>query len=258
MLLWEEKKKTMLLSDKEKKITAYHEGGHALVAVYAPGAPEIRKATLIPRGDTLGLVNFLPSDEHLQTKEQLLVHLQMAMAGRAAEELIFGSEQVTTGASSDFMTATQTAFKMVTKVGMSKEVGHVYIYQDPENRDTFKGDQALIDKEVKRLLEDAYTIASEILKDKQDELHLLANALLQYETLDKDEILKVIKGEPLTEKDEKLRTDKALKVEKERKKEEEEKARQEARANEERQAVQGLKQNSNGTDERKKKGSKEV
>jgi len=197
----------MLLSEKVKKITAYHEGGHALVAIYSPGAPEIRKATLIPRGDALGMVNYLPSDEHLVTKTELIGQMQMAMGGRAAEELIFGMDQVTTGASSDFKGATNIAYSMVTKLGMSEKIGHVYISPSSPLRkgDKFVGNPELIETEVQRIVEEAYRDASRLLKEKEIELHLLANALLQYETLDKQEILKVIKGEPLLEKDAKLK-----------------------------------------------------
>jgi len=236
-------KKTMLLSEKVKRITAYHEGGHALVALYSPGAPEIRKATLIPRGDALGMVNYLPSEEHLITKTELIGQMQMSMGGRAAEELIFGLDYVTTGASSDFKGATNIAYSMVTKLGMSDKIGHVYITQDKLNRaDQFYGNSEIIEAEVQRIVEEAYRDACKILKEKEHELHLLASALLQYETLDKHEIMKVIKGEPLLEKEAKLKRDKEVKAEKERKKEEEGKAKKAAGENETKEALEKLKQ----------------
>jgi len=245
-------KKTMLLSDKVKKTTAYHESGHALVALYAPGAPEIRKATLIPRGAALGMVNFLPTDEHLTTKTELRGRLQMAMGGRAAEELIFGPDEVTTGASSDFEGATNIAYQMVTKLGMSEKVGPLYLTVD---EDHFQGNQKIVEEEVRKLVEEAYKDASKILKDKEAELHLLAAALLQFETLDKHEIEKVIKGEPLHEKEAKMKRDKEIKAEKERKKVEEIKAQLEARENEEKEAIKGLKQKAATIQENQEKKS---
>jgi len=237
-------KKSMLLSGKVKKITAYHEGGHALVALYSAGAPEIRKATLIPRGEALGMVNYLPNDEHLVTKTELLGQMQMAMGGRAAEELIFGVDEVTTGASSDFEGATNIAYTMVTKLGMSDKIGHVYANRMGRS-DSFKGNPELIEVEVQRLLEQAYKDASNLLKDKEKELHLLAAALLRYETLDKQDILKVIKGEPLLEKDAKLKKEKEDKAVKEKKKELEDNARLHARENEENEAIENLKKTLN-------------
>jgi len=219
-------KKTMVLSDKTKKITAYHEGGHALTALHIDGSPEIRKATLIPRGDALGMVNFLESEEMMISKKEFLGRIAMAMGGRVAEELIFGADNISSGASSDFQAATNIALMMVTKFGMSEKVGPVSI-----TKDGFKGDGKVIEEEVRSILTSSYDKAKAILTENEKELHLIADALLKYETLDKDDLLKVIKGEKLTEKEEKIKKEKEemefnkkKRLEAEKKKAEEKKA----------------------------------
>eukprot|EP01126_Amoeba_proteus_P009176 TRINITY_DN13480_c0_g2_i2.p1 TRINITY_DN13480_c0_g2~~TRINITY_DN13480_c0_g2_i2.p1 ORF type:complete len:544 (-),score=109.12 TRINITY_DN13480_c0_g2_i2:23-1654(-) len=190
-------KKSMVLSEKVKKIVAYHESGHALVALKTKGAPEIRKATLVPRGDALGMVNYIPDDEYSVSKSQLYSQMCMAMGGRVAEEIVFGKLNVTNGASSDFQGATSIAYSMVTELGMSPEIGHVYAItrSDPYVRKKLDlADKQKIDEEVHRILEEAYSEAKKILSDNEKELHLLAKALLKYETLDKKQILEVISG----------------------------------------------------------------
>merc|ERR550532_2449301 len=125
---------SMVIPMKEKRLTAYHEGGHAIVALYTKGANPIYKATLLPRGPALGMVTFTQKDEYSKTKESLLAELDVAMGGRAAEDLIFGDANVTTGASSDFNQATQLATRMVTQYGMSAAVGKCfYRPQDVKN-----------------------------------------------------------------------------------------------------------------------------
>merc|ERR1719361_557404 len=119
-------RKSMIVPQKEKELTAYHEGGHAIVALFTEGANPIYKATLMPRGPALGMVSFTTEDEYSKTREALLAQLDVAMGGRAAEELIFGEAQVTTGAGSDFNQATQLATRMVTQFGMSNKVGKIY------------------------------------------------------------------------------------------------------------------------------------
>ncbi len=199
-----------------KRITAYHEGGHALVALYTPGAPEIRTATLIPRGDALGMVNYVHNDEHLTTKEELLGQMRMAMGGRAAEELIFGAAQVTTGASSDFQGATQLAQAMVTRYGMSEKVGHLYAAPDSSargNKSAPPVDSKLVAEEVKALVEGAYSDAKALLVAREAELHRLAEALLTHETLDKDEIAAVAQGHALTEREQRVIREKGKRAE---------------------------------------------
>jgi len=197
----------MYLSDEAKKITAYHESGHAIMALNTEGAPDINKATLIPRGQSLGFVEQVMSDEPHMTKKELLARIKIAMAGRASEELIFGPDNITTGASSDFEMATKIAHNMVTKWGMSNQ-GHIHL-PDPEDNifsDSSKFQSEEVENEIKSILEDSYRAAKKTLKSKEAELHLLAAGLLQYETLDKKDILKVIKGGKLPHKDdEKIR-----------------------------------------------------
>jgi ATP-dependent metalloprotease len=226
-------KKSMVLSEKVKRITAYHEGGHALVALHTPGAPEIRTATLIPRGDALGMVNYVPSEEHLTTREELLGQMRMAMGGRAAEELIFGAAHVTTGAASDFEGATRLATAMVTRFGMSDKVGHLYAASD-DSRGSKSApvDSKLVAEEVKALVEAAYSDARALLQAREAELHRLADALLTHETLDRDEIALVAAGHALTEREQREQRERVKRAERRRAREqrEEEAARAVQRA----------------------------
>eukprot|EP01129_Flabellula_baltica_P014077 TRINITY_DN6671_c0_g1_i1.p1 TRINITY_DN6671_c0_g1~~TRINITY_DN6671_c0_g1_i1.p1 ORF type:complete len:465 (+),score=137.01 TRINITY_DN6671_c0_g1_i1:588-1982(+) len=186
-------RKSVIMSAEEKRLTAYHEGGHALVALYTEGSDSIRKATLVPRGQALGMVNFLPNEEYTRTKKQMLASIDISMGGRAAEELIFGKDYITSGASSDLQGATSTAKRLVTKFGMIPDIGLVFVSDDDLkhlSNDTLE----TIETEVKNILEDSYNRASKILHDNEEELHRLAAALLKYETLTKDEIIIIIKG----------------------------------------------------------------
>uniref|UniRef100_A0A8C2J0T1 ATP-dependent zinc metalloprotease YME1L1 n=1 Tax=Cyprinus carpio TaxID=7962 RepID=A0A8C2J0T1_CYPCA len=175
------------IDKKNKEITAYHESGHAIIAYYTKDAMPINKATIMPRGPTLGHVSMLPeNDRWSETRAQLLAQIDVSMGGRVAEELIFGSENITTGASSDFDSATKIAKMMVTKFGMSEKVCHIY----PET-------QAAIENEVRILLRDSYERAKVILKSRAKEHKNLAEALLQYETLDAKEIQLVLEGKAI-------------------------------------------------------------
>jgi ATP-dependent metalloprotease len=194
-------RKSLIMDEKTKRLCAYHEAGHALVALHTDGAFKIRKATLTPRGQALGMVSFLPDDAALlTTRRQLVARMDTAMGGRAAEELIFGNDEITQGASNDIDQATQIAKNMVTKLGMSPKVGPVYIkeqekkFMSPETNHT-------IEAEVRGLLTQSYARASSVLRDNKDQLHKLAEALLKYETLSVDEIERVLRGELLIEKD---------------------------------------------------------
>uniref|UniRef100_A0A0C9S2W0 TSA: Wollemia nobilis Ref_Wollemi_Transcript_18535_3192 transcribed RNA sequence n=1 Tax=Wollemia nobilis TaxID=56998 RepID=A0A0C9S2W0_9CONI len=181
-------RKSMLLSEESRKLTAYHESGHAVVAFNTAGANPVHKATIIPRGAALGLVTQLPSkDETSISKTQLLAHLDVCMGGRVAEELIFGPDNVTTGASSDLHTATELAQYMVSNCGMSDLLGPVYIKEraSPEM-------QSRIDAEVVRLLKEAYERVKKLLKKQEAALHALANALLDKETLNAQEIKNIL------------------------------------------------------------------
>merc|ERR1719204_1755278 len=184
-------RKSMVVPQKEKELTAYHEGGHAIVALFTEGANPIYKATLMPRGPALGMVYFTTEDEYSKTREALLAQLDVGMGGRAAEELIFGSSQVTTGASSDFNQATNIATAMVTQFGMSDKVGKVF-YERHDIEKLSPELQNLINSEIKILLDESYERAMNTLKKHRDKLELLAQALLQEETLGVKEIKRLV------------------------------------------------------------------
>ncbi|KAK8970641.1 hypothetical protein KSP40_PGU006773 [Platanthera guangdongensis] len=177
-------RKSAVVSDESRKLTAYHEGGHALVAVHTDGALPVHKATIVPRGMTLGMVAQLPDkDDTSISLRQMLARLDVCMGGRVAEELIFGENEVTSGASSDLQQATTLARAMVTKYGMSKEVGVVAHNYDDNGKSMSTETRLLVEKEVKQFLERAYHNAKTILTTHNRELHALANALLEQETL---------------------------------------------------------------------------
>ncbi|MEH6677482.1 ATP-dependent zinc metalloprotease FtsH [Phenylobacterium sp.] len=198
-------RKSMAMTDDEKRLTAYHEGGHALLALNVPATDPVHKATIIPRGRALGMVMQLPERDQLSMSyEQMTSRLTILMGGRMAEELIFGKDKITSGASSDIDQATRLARAMVTKWGFSDKLG---VVSYGENQDeVFLGHSVsrtqnvseetarLIDQEVKALVQNAFDEARRILTDKIEELHTLAKALLEYETLSGDEIINVIKG----------------------------------------------------------------
>lgn len=181
-------RKTMFLTDESKKLTAYHESGHAVVAFNTDGAHPIHKATIMPRGSALGMVTQLPSsDETSISKKQLLARLDVCMGGRVAEELIFGQDHITTGASSDLSKATELAQYMVSSCGMSDAIGPVHIKERPSSEM-----QSRIDAEVVKLLRDAYDRVRALLKKQEKALHALANALLEYETLSAEDIKNIL------------------------------------------------------------------
>jgi cell division protease FtsH len=192
-------RRTLLMSEEEKKMTAYHEGGHALVSLNMEGSVPIHKATIIPRGRALGMVQSLPErDQISQSYKEMIAHLTMAMGGRAAEELIFGADNVTSGAASDIQQATKMARAMITQLGFSPLLGKV-AYTEP-NTDVFRAPkiaeetQKTIDAEVQRLIDDAYYKALRILTEKRDQLEILAKGLLEYETLSGQEINDLLEG----------------------------------------------------------------
>jgi len=189
----------MVMTEDDKKLTAYHEGGHAIVALNEKASDPIHKATIIPRGRALGVVWTLPEkDKHSYTREYMEANISKAMGGRVAEEMIFGHEKVTSGASSDISMATKLAKGMVTKFGMSNELGPLS-YGDNED-EVFLGRQITrqthmsedtskkVDAEVKKIVDAGYQKAKKILTEKLDDLHKLAKALLTYETLTGSEI----------------------------------------------------------------------
>ncbi|KAM5235735.1 ATP-dependent zinc metalloprotease YME1L1 isoform 2-T2 [Ctenodactylus gundi] len=188
-------RRSVEIDNKNKTITAYHESGHAIIAYYTKDAMPINKATIMPRGPTLGHVSLLPeNDRWNETRAQLLAQMDVSMGGRVAEELIFGTDHITTGASSDFDNATKIAKRMVTKFGMSEKLG-VMTYSDtgklsPET-------QSAIEQEIRILLRESYERAKHILKTHAKEHKNLAEALLTYETLDAKEIQIVLEGKKL-------------------------------------------------------------
>ncbi len=205
-------RRSMAMTEEEKKLTAYHEAGHALVALHVPKTDPLHKVTIIPRGRALGVTMQLPERDHLShTKLFLESRLAILFGGRMAEELIFGPENVTTGAASDIQVATQMARGMITAYGMSDKLGRVR-YQANE-QEVFLGHAVtqtqnvseataqLIDQEVRRLIEEAETQARRILTERNDDLHTIAKALLEYETLSNDEIGQILRGEPVVRDD---------------------------------------------------------
>lgn len=186
-------RKTAVITPETAKTTAFHEAGHALVAVLSDGASPIHKATIMPRGSSLGMVTMLPDgDQTSQSLKEMLAFMDVCMGGRVAEELIFGSENVTSGASSDIMNATRTARAMVTKYGFSEEVGIVYHGGNTGEESASGATRAKIDSEVKNLTDSSYKRAKELLSKHSKEHHLLAETLLEYETLTGDEVRDII------------------------------------------------------------------
>ena len=197
-------RKSMIMQKSEKELTAYHESGHAITALNCPNSDPIHKATIIPRGRALGLVMRLPENDRFSiTRAKLHDDLIVAMGGRAAEEMIFGYDKVTTGASSDIAQATSMARSMVTRWGLSDKVGAVDYSEEDSGKfyaaqKTFSEDTGrIIDEEVKRIIEEALQSAKKILKDKKDDLEKLAQALLEYETLSGDEIKNLLAGKEI-------------------------------------------------------------
>ena len=192
-------RRSMVMTEEDKKLTAYHEGGHAVVAFNEKASDPIHKATIIPRGRALGVVWTLPErDKHSHSREYLEANISKAMGGRVAEELIFGHDKVTSGASSDIQMATKLAKDMVTRFGMSKDLGPLSYGENEEEvflgrsitRQQHMSEETArkVDIEVKKLVEEGYEKAKKILTTKIEDLHKLAKALLVYETLSGEEI----------------------------------------------------------------------
>jgi len=179
------------------KITAYHEAGHTLVGMYTKDARPVHKVTIVAKGESGGHTAFIPNkDEWHQTRSQLLAIMDVSMGGRVAEELIFGKGEVTGGAMSDFTHASNIAETMVKQLGMSEKIG-IRVYND--ERRIGDATKATIDEEINDVLNASYKRAMKILKDHPKELKLLAEALINHETLDGEEVKIVIQGKPLPE-----------------------------------------------------------
>ncbi len=199
-------RRSMVMTDDEKKLTAYHEAGHAIVGLNVPQHDPIHKATIIPRGRALGLVLSLPERDQLSvTRTKYKSKIAMAMGGKVAEEMIFGPENVTSGASSDIQQITKIARAMVTQFGMSDRLGNIdyaneqQTYLGPTGASNQLGPetQEKIDVEVRKIVDEGYDTAKRILKKEKKKLDLLANGLLEYETLTGNEITKVLAGKAL-------------------------------------------------------------
>ncbi|SFH93152.1 ATP-dependent zinc metalloprotease FtsH [Albimonas pacifica] len=199
-------RRSMVMTEDEKKLTAYHEAGHAIVGLNVPEHDPIHKATIIPRGRALGLVLSLPERDHLSVSyRKYRSKIAMAMGGKVAEELIFGPDKVTSGASSDIQQVTRIARAMVTQFGMSEKLGNIdYANEQQSFLGAGQGPssaspetQRVIDAEVRRLVDEGYETAKRILTERAEDLERLAQGLLEYETLTGEEIGKVIRGETL-------------------------------------------------------------
>ncbi|WP_269715963.1 ATP-dependent zinc metalloprotease FtsH [Caulobacter sp. NIBR2454] len=198
-------RRSLAMNDEEKKLTAYHEGGHAIIALNVPCADPVHKATIVPRGRALGMVMQLPEGDRYSMKyQQMTSRLAIMMGGRVAEELIFGKENITSGASSDIKAATDLARNMVTRWGYSDKLGTVAYGDNQEEvflghsvartQNISEATAKLIDAEVKRLVDYGHDEARRILTERIDDLHTLAKSLLEYETLSGEEINGVLKG----------------------------------------------------------------
>ncbi|MDH3870913.1 MAG: ATP-dependent zinc metalloprotease FtsH [Gammaproteobacteria bacterium] len=200
-------RRSMVMSEEEKQLTAYHEAGHAIVGRQMPSHDPVYKVSIIPRGRALGVTMFLPeSDRYSLSKEHLKSQICSLFGGRIAEELVFGPEKVTTGASNDIQRTTELARSMVTKWGLSDKLGPL-TYSD-EQEEVFLGHSVAqhkhvsdetahdIDKEIRSIIDSAYAHAEEILKTNIDKLHAMAKALMKYETIDSDQIDDIMAGKP--------------------------------------------------------------
>ncbi|MDA7599653.1 ATP-dependent zinc metalloprotease FtsH [Alphaproteobacteria bacterium] len=205
-------RRSMVMTDQEKRLTAYHEAGHAVVALHCPASDPIHKATIIPRGRALGMVMRLPEGDRISlARDQIHADLRVACGGRIAEDMIFGQDKITTGASSDIRMVTDMARRMVTEWGMSDKLG--FLAYSADEQEVFLGRSvsqtknmadttaSIIDDETRRLVDEAYKDATKILKKNADQLERLAQGLLEYETLNGDEIKIIVDGGVLSRTD---------------------------------------------------------
>jgi cell division protease FtsH len=197
-------RRSMVMSEKEKELTAYHEAGHAIVGRLVPAHDPVYKVTIIPRGRALGVTMFLPEqDKYSQSREELESGLSVLYGGRLAEELIFGKEAITTGASNDIQVATKQARNMVTMWGFSEHMGPLSYVENREQHKVISEDTAKqIDEEIRQLITRNYDRAEQLLKDNMDKLHTMAKLLIKYETIDSAQIDAIMEGrEPGEPKD---------------------------------------------------------
>ena len=206
-------RRSMVMTEEQKKLTAYHESGHAIVGYSMPGHDPVYKVTIIPRGQALGVTTFLPEEDQVSASyKDIIARICSLYGGRIAEEIIFGKEAITTGASSDIKRATELARSMVTTWGLSEEMGPIR-YQDEDDGNPFLGrtyssgatsrsDKTTrqIDREISRIVKECYDKATEILTGKKQLLHSMAKALLEHETLDETQIKAIMEGKPAVPK----------------------------------------------------------
>ena len=201
-------RRSMIISDAEKRTIAYHEAGHALVADFLPGADPLHKVTIIPRGRALGLTMQLPMDDKYNySRDYLINRITILMGGRTAEEIVL--QQQTTGAGDDLEKATEMARKMVCEWGMSDKLGpltfgkneeHIFLGREVARQKDYSEDTALmIDSEIKRIVIDCASRARQILVENIEKLHALARALLERESLDSEEIARILRARPFSE-----------------------------------------------------------
>ncbi len=203
-------RRSIVMSESEKKLTAYHEAGHVIVGRLVPEHDPVHKVSIIPRGRALGVTMFLPErDRYSMSKRQLESQISSLFGGRVAEEMTFGPEQVTTGASNDIERATDIARNMVTRFGLSdgmgplayaEDEGEVFLGRSVTQQRQVSPETALsIDREVRLIIDRNYRRAKQLLEENQDKLHTMATALLKYETIDKDQIEDIMQGRPMRE-----------------------------------------------------------
>jgi cell division protease FtsH len=205
-------RRSLVLTEAERKLTAYHEAGHAIVAIKIPGSDPIHKVTIVPRGRALGLTASLPEvDRHNYSKDWLIGSLAMFFGGRVAEEIIFGADKVTTGAGNDIERATALARRMVTQFGMSERIGplavgdkeqEIFLGREfAQRREISERTAQMVDDEVKRLVDEAYARATAILADNRALLDRIADALLERETIDREDLDRLVRNLPLPPRD---------------------------------------------------------
>jgi cell division protease FtsH len=204
-------RRSLVLTEGERKLTAYHEAGHAIVAIKIPGSDPIHKVTIVPRGRALGLTASLPEvDRHNYTKDWLIGSLAMFFGGRVAEEIIFGADKVTTGAGNDIERATGLARRMVTQFGMSERIGplavgdkeqEIFLGREfAQRREISERTAQMVDDEVKRLVDEAYARATTIISENRELLDRIADALLERETIDREDLDRLVKNLPLAKR----------------------------------------------------------
>jgi len=202
-------RRSMVMSSEETRLTAYHEAGHAIVGLFVPDHDPVYKVTVIPRGRALGVTMYLPEqDRYSYSRQRLMSRLKALFGGRLAEEIIFGKDHVTTGASNDIERATEMARNMVTKWGLSEKLGPMTYNEEQDevflgravsqNKEISNETARMIDEEVRAIIDQAYKDANQILHDQMDLLHAMAKALIKYETIDEQQIQELMEGKDPT------------------------------------------------------------